>query len=346
MGNTFVDTTMSAVDYFNGDRQAAEGWARKYCLRDTKSNGNGKIESLFVESTPDDMHRRIAREMARIDKKLSPNSYIEEGVFYDALRKFDRIIMQGSPSAAIGNPYQYMSASNCFVIDSPDDSIGDIFTAGRQMAELMKRRGGVGIDLSKLRPAGTRVNNAALSSNGAWSFADFYSYITRMIGQKGREGALMVTMHIRHPDSPLFAVAKADLSKITGANISLRIDDEFMEAVINDEEYELRWPVEGTPKITEKVRAVELWNTITEQAHKTGEPGLLMWDNITKNLPAHCYERFKTLSTNPCLAGDTLFITNDVQCPLPILIGTTIDCLSFCSRKFLISSDNDIPFVP
>ena len=270
---------------------------KKYLLRDK--------DGTFYEADPDGMHDRLAHEFTRIEKTMNPA--LDEDAYFTRIRgllnKFHKTVPQGSPMAAMGNSFQIQSLSNCMVISSPSDSIDGIFKAGLEIAELQKRRAGVGIDISTLRPAGSKVNNAALSSSGVSCFSDFYSNITRMIGQRGRVGALMLTLDIRHPDAELFTRMKSDLTKVTGANVSLKLTDEFMHAVENDLEFTQQWPVNvpvASAQFVKKIKAKELWNVIIEQAWKTAEPGLLMWDNYTKMLPAHQYPGFETLSTNPC----------------------------------------------
>lgn len=291
---THAEALEHSLEYFKGNELAASVFINKYALK----NNNGDI----IEPTPIEMHNRLASEFARIDiEKYNASDKDERFLLYrEVLDQFARIVPQGSPMAAIGNKYQRMSASNCVVVDSPEDSISGIITSGLELAQLYKRRCGVGIDISTLRPDGASVNNAARTTSGAWSFADFYSYITRMIGQEGRRGALMVTMDVHHPDVIKFATMKHDLTKVTGANISIRLSDAFLEAVENDTEYEQRWPCEGPAKIRHTVPARMVWNTIIESATKTAEPGLILWGNMLRNLPAHCYPEFKTLSTNPC----------------------------------------------
>lgn len=289
---SFEEALKESLEYFDNDAMSAEVFLNKYALKDQ----NGRLKEL----TPDTMHRRLAKEFARIERKFGGKEVLSEEKIYNLFKNFKYVVPQGSPMTAIGNPNFLMSASNCTVIEPPEDDMGSIMDAGNEMAQLMKRRCGVGIDISNLRPCNAPVRNAALSSSGAYSFADYYSYITRMIGQKGRQGALMVTMDIRHPDSALFATMKQDSSKVTGANVSLKITDDFMEAVRYNRKFTLRWPLEGEPKITRDVKARELFDTIVSSAYSTGDPGLLMWDNVTKNLPAHCYEEFPTVSTNPC----------------------------------------------
>lgn len=424
-------------EYFKNELSASV-CVDKYLLKDKEGN--------HVEFTPNDMHKRLASEFARIDSEKYGLNYQERyDVYFDAVKEFQRVVPQGSPMAAIGNPYQVMSASNCVVVASPEDSMGGIMKSGMDFAQLMKRRCveenvsvytkekglikikdievgmsilsfdinsketlyksvldkfytevdvkdrllikcddgtelktsskhpvliydndnfvykncgelsvgeyavkpsvhsfskcsivsieqdntsssyidievegtnnfyagnfglvnihncGVGIDISTLRPEGMAVNNAAGTTSGAWSFADFFSYVTRMVGQFGRRGAALISMAGNHPDVAKFAVMKRDLVKVTGANVSIKLSDEFLKAVENDEEYEQKFPVDSdTPQFSRKVKAREVWNVIVESATKFAEPGLLLWDNIINNLPAHVYPEFKTISTNPC----------------------------------------------
>ncbi|HHZ96662.1 MAG TPA: ribonucleoside-diphosphate reductase, adenosylcobalamin-dependent, partial [Flavobacteriales bacterium] len=285
----------ATLDYFGGDELATNVFMTKYCLRDNKGN--------FMEKTPDDMHRRIAKEFARVENKFckDPTGSISEDEIYSYLKNFKYVVPQGSPMMGIGNDYVNVSLSNCVVVDNPTDCISSIMDAGKDLANLFKRRCGAGIDISGLRPEGAPVNNSARTTTGAWSFADFYSYVCRMIGQNGRRGALMISMDVRHPDVEKFVTMKHNLAKVTGANVSIKITDEFMKAVENKETFTLQFPVDAEqPEYCDEIDAVSLWETIIESATKTAEPGLLMWDNITKNLPAHEYADFKTLTTNPC----------------------------------------------
>ena len=282
----------ATLAYFNGDELATNVFMTKYCLRDKKGN--------YVEKTPDDMHRRLAAEFARMEDKFGDTGPTENEI-YSFLKDFKYIVPQGSPMMGVGNDYVNVSLSNCVVVDNPQDSVSSIMDAGKDIANLFKRRCGVGLDISDLRPEGAPVNNSARTTTGAWSFADFYSYVCRMIGQNGRRGALMISMDIRHPDIQKFVRMKYDLTKVTGANVSIKISDSFMEAVERNEQFTLQYPVDAeTPTHISEVNAVELWNEIVESATKTAEPGLLMWDNITKNLPAHSYPQFQTKTTNPC----------------------------------------------
>ena len=285
----------ATLKYFGGDRLATNVFMTKYCLRDKKGN--------FVEKTPDDMHRRLATEFARMEDKFitRKSNHLTEDEIYAFLKDFKYIVPQGSPMMGIGNDYVNVSLSNCVVVDNPQDNVSSIVDAGKDLANLFKRRCGVGLDISDLRPEGAPVNNSARTTTGAWSFADFYSYVCRMIGQNGRRGALMISMDIRHPDIKKFVTMKDDLSKVTGANVSVKISDSFMEAVENKESFTLQYPVDADrPEYTAEIDAASLWETIIKSATYTAEPGLLMWDNITKNLPAHEYADFKTKTTNPC----------------------------------------------
>jgi len=278
--------------YFDGDELATNVFMTKYCLRDKKGR--------FVEKAPDDMHRRLAKEFARMEEKFGGSSLSEEEI-YSLFKDFKYIVPQGSPMMGIGNNYVNVSLSNCVVVDNPADSVSSIMDTGKDLANLFKRRCGVGTDISDLRPEGAPVNNSARTTTGAWSFADFYSYVCRMIGQNGRRGALMISMDIRHPDIEKFVKMKHDLSQVTGANVSVKITDDFMDAVEHGDTFTLQFPVDAEhPEYTAEVDANTLWNSIVESATKSGEPGLLMWDNIIKNLPAHEYEGFKTKTTNPC----------------------------------------------
>ncbi len=229
---TFKEAHEIALEYFRGEEISASVYLNKYAMKDNDGN--------IVEPTPDDMHRRLAGEFARIDSEKYGLNYQERyDIYFSAMKDFARIVPQGSVMAAVGNPYQVMSASNCVVEASPEDSISGIFRTAHNLAQLYKRRCGVGFDLSTLRPEGMGVNNAARTTTGAWSFADLYSTVTRLVGQAGRRGALMLTMDVHHPDVLKFATMKHDLTKVTGANISLRLSDEFLKAVDEDTDYEV-----------------------------------------------------------------------------------------------------------
>tara|TARA_B100000287_G_scaffold435384_1_gene503425 strand:- start:2081 stop:4501 length:2421 start_codon:yes stop_codon:yes gene_type:complete len=285
----------ATLQYFNGDELATNVFITKYCLRDKEGN--------LMEKTPDDMHDRMAKEFARIEEKHGGPRALSQEKIREYFNNFKYIVPQGSPMMGIGNDYVNVSLSNCVVVESPSDNISSIVNSGRDLANLFKRRCGVGLDISGLRPDGTPVNNSAGTTTGAWSFADLYSYICRMIGQNGRRGALMITMDVRHPDIEKFVTMKQDLTKVTGANVSVKISDSFMEAVQNDGKFVLQYPVDSdSPTHTTEIDAKALWDVIVESATTTAEPGILMWDNIINNLPAHSYaeDGFATICTNPC----------------------------------------------
>ena len=291
---TYDEVYSNSLEYFKGDELAAKVWASKYALKDSYGN--------HFELTPDDMHRRIANEIARIEKKY-PNPLSKE-VLFDLLKEFKYIVPQGSPMNGIGND-QLASLSNCFVIghDKPADSYGGIIKIDQEQVQLMKRRGGVGHDLSHIRPAGSPVLNSALTSTGVVSFMERYSNSTREVAQDGRRGALMLSISIKHPDVEQFIDAKLQQGKITGANVSVRIDDKFMNAVVNNKPYIQQYPVDSdNPEKTKKVDARKLWNKIVHNAWKSAEPGILYWDTIIRESVPDCYADigYKTVSTNPC----------------------------------------------
>ena len=292
---TYDEAVDAAVAYFEGDELAAKVWVNKYALKD--SDGN------IYESNPDMMHRRMAKEIARVEKAY-PNSYSEEDI-YEVLAKFKYIIPQGGPMTGIGNDFQVSSLSNCFVIgnEGNSDSYGGIMKIDEEQVQLMKRRGGVGHDLSHIRPKGSPVNNSALSSTGVPSFMERYSNSTREVAQDGRRGALMLSISINHPDAEHFIDAKMDGTKVTGANVSVRIDDAFMRAVKANTKYEQQYPIDAVhPDYTNTVDAAELWNKIIHNAWKSAEPGILFWDTIINESIPDSYADlgFKTTSTNPC----------------------------------------------
>tara|TARA_R110000824_G_scaffold220663_3_gene407839 strand:- start:4859 stop:7276 length:2418 start_codon:yes stop_codon:yes gene_type:complete len=283
----------STLEYFDGDDLATNVWVTKYCLKDKSGN--------FLEKTPDDMHHRLAREFSRVEQKFNGHGMLTEDEIYKYLKDFKYIVPQGSPMMGIGNNFVNISLSNCVVVASPEDDISSIMNTAKDLANLFKRRCGVGLDISKLRPEGTSVNNSAGTTSGAWSFSDLYSYVCRMIGQNGRRGALMISMDIRHPDVEKFVTMKKDMTKVTGANVSVKITNEFMNAVEADGDFELKFPVDSDePTITKTIKAKELWDLMVATATTTAEPGLLMWDNICDYLPANEYENFKTECVNPC----------------------------------------------
>jgi len=281
--------------YFKGDELAATVWMGKYALK----NSAGEI----FERTPNDMHRRIAREIARVEQRY-PNSLSEE-VVYQVLKNFKYIIPQGSPMAGIGNNFQVSSLSNCFVIGDGDrsDSYGGIMKVDQEQVQLMKRRGGVGHDLSHIRPAGSPVKNSALTSTGVVPFMERYSNSTREVAQDGRRGALMLSISVKHPDSEDFIDAKMETGKVTGANVSVKIDDEFMRAVIDNKKYVQQYPINSNkPTYTKTIEARKLWDKIIHNAWQSAEPGILFWDTIINESVPDSYadKGFTTVSTNPC----------------------------------------------
>ena len=292
---TQEDAISASLKYFNGDDLAARVWLNKYALKDSLGN--------IFEKTPDDMHHRIAGEIARIELNY-PNPLSEETIF-DLIKNFKYIIPQGSPMTGIGNPYQIASLSNCFVIgnDGASDSYGGIMKIDEEQVQLMKRRGGVGHDLSHIRPKGSPVKNSALTSTGLVPFMERYSNSTREVAQDGRRGALMLSVSIAHPDAVDFIDAKLEQGKVTGANISVRINDKFMQAVEQQKSFTQQFPVDSkTPSTQKEVDALAIWKKIVHNAWKSAEPGILFWDTITHESLPDCYADlgFKTVSTNPC----------------------------------------------
>lgn len=285
----------AATEYFKGDTLAAGVWMNKYALK----NSEGDI----FEKTPEQMHRRIASEIARVEKKY-PNPMSEDEI-YDLLKDFKYIIPAGSPMAGIGNNLQVSSLSNCFVIgnDGESDSYGGIMKIDQEQVQLMKRRGGVGHDLSHIRPAGSKVKNSALTSTGIVPFMERYSNSTREVAQDGRRGALMLSISVKHPDTEKFIDAKMEQGKVTGANVSVKIDDDFMQALKENKPYRQQYPIESKdPKVIKEVDAKELWNKIIHNAWSSAEPGILFWDTVIKESVPDSYADmgFKTVSTNPC----------------------------------------------
>ena len=285
----------ATIKYFNGDQLAADVWMNKYALKD--SDGN------IFELTPDDMHHRIASEIARIENRY-PNPMTEEEVF-EVLKDFRYIVPQGSPMAGIGNDFQISSLSNCFVIgtNGQSDSYGAIMKIDQEQVQLMKRRGGVGHDLSHIRPAGSPVKNCALTSTGVVPFMERYSNSTKEVAQDGRRGALMMSISINHPDSESFIDSKMEQGRITNANVSVRISDDFMKAVKEGKPFMQKYPVDSeNPLYTKEIDAKKLWDKIIHNAWQSAEPGVLFWDTITRESIPDCYADlgFKTLSTNPC----------------------------------------------
>lgn len=321
---TFKEALEQSIKYFDGDELAANTYLTKYAL----ISPDGDI----LEPTPDLMHRRLAKEFARIEKKY-PNPLSEDEIFY-YLDKFKYIIPQGSPMSGIGNPFQFTSLSNCFVIESPYDSYGGILKTDQEQVQLMKRRGGVGFDISTIRPKGMQTSNAAKTTDGIGLFMERFSNTCREVAQGGRRGALMLSISVHHPEIRTFVNIKKNLEKVTGANISIRLSDEFMTAVENKEDFEVRWPVDSKdPVVSTKISASDLWDEINEAAWSAAEPGLLFWDNIKKYSPADAYEQFQTISTNPC--GEIVLSAYD-SCRLLL-----VNALSFVTEPFQRNADFD-----
>ncbi|MCI6161007.1 MAG: adenosylcobalamin-dependent ribonucleoside-diphosphate reductase [Prevotellaceae bacterium] len=292
---SYDDAFKASLEYFKGDELAARVWVNKYAMKDS-------FGSIF-EQSPKDMHWRIANEIARIERKYDNPMSAEE--IFALLDHFKYIIPAGSPMTGIGNSFQVASLSNCFVVglDGDADSYGAILRIDEEQVQLMKRRGGVGHDLTHVRPKGSPVNNSALTSTGLVPFMERYSNSTREVAQDGRRGALMLSVGIRHPDSEAFIDAKMTEGKVTGANVSVKIDDEFMRAAIDDKEYVQQFPVDSDkPLVKRNIKAKELWEKIVHNAWKSAEPGVLFWDTILRESIPDCYADlgFRTVSTNPC----------------------------------------------
>ncbi len=292
---SYDEAYQSSLEYFEGDELAARVWVNKYALKDSFGN--------IYEKNPNDMHRRLAREIARIENKY-PNPLSEEKLM-ELFDHFKYIVPQGSPMSGIGNNFQIGSLSNCFVIgmDGSADSYGAIIKVDEEQVQLLKRRGGVGHDLSHIRPKGSPVKNSALTSTGLVPFMERYSNSTREVAQDGRRGALMLSVSIKHPDSESFIDAKMSEGKVTGANVSVKIDDEFMQAATNGLPYTQQYPTDSaTPTVTKEIDAQALWQKIVHNAWKSAEPGVLFWDTITRESVPDCYADlgFRTVSTNPC----------------------------------------------
>ena len=292
---TFDEAYQASLEYFKGDELAAKVWVSKYALKDSQGS--------IYEKSPEDMHWRLAKEIARIEKKYA--NPLSEQELFDLFDRFTYIIPQGSPMTGIGNHYQVASLSNCFVIgmEGDADSYGAIIRIDEEQVQLMKRRGGVGHDLSHIRPKGSPVKNSALTSTGLVPFMERYSNSTREVAQDGRRGALMLSVSVNHPDSEDFIDAKMEQGKVTGANISVRIDDDFMKAVSLESKYVQKFPIDSDkPKFEKEIEAQGLWKKIVHNAWKSAEPGVLFWDTIINESVPDCYADlgFKTISTNPC----------------------------------------------
>ena len=292
---TQKEAELASVEYFKGDELAARVWSTKYALKDSYGN--------LYEVTPDDMHHRLAGEIARIEQKYA--NPMSETELFELLKDFKYIVPAGSPMTGIGNDFQVASLSNCFVIgqDGSADSYGAIIQIDEEQVQLMKRRGGVGHDLSHIRPHGSPVKNSALTSTGLVPFMERYSNSTREVAQDGRRGALMLSVSVKHPDSEAFIDAKMESGKVTGANVSVKMHDDFMQAAIEGKMYTQQYPIDSDePTYTKEVDAASLWKKVIHNAWKSAEPGVLFWDTITKESVPDCYADlgYKTVSTNPC----------------------------------------------
>lgn len=292
---TFKEALKSSKGYFKGDDMAAKNWVNKYALKDSYGN--------IYEKNPDEMHRRLAKELSRAENKYE-NPMSEEKI-YGLIKDFKYIVPQGGPMTGIGNGYQVASLSNCFVIgeDFPADSYGGIMKTDQEQVQLMKRRGGVGHDLSHIRPKKSHVLNSALTSTGIVPFMERYSNSTREVAQDGRRGALMLSVSVKHPDAEGFIDAKLEQGKVTGANVSVKIDDEFMDAAINNKMYTQQYPIDSdNPNVKKEIDAGGLWKKIVHNAWKSAEPGILFWDTIIRESVPDSYADlgYKTVSTNPC----------------------------------------------
>ena len=316
---TFEEALKKSIDYFKGDELAANVFVTKYALCDNDGN--------YLEKTPEDMHKRLASEFYRIEKKYK--NPMSKNEIFSLLKDFKYIVPQGSPMAGIGNNYSVQSLSNCFVIESPWDSYGGILKTDQELVQISKRRGGIGFDISSIRPKGLPTGNAAKTTDGIEVFMDRFSNSCREVAQGGRRGALMLTVSVHHPQIKDFIKIKRNLTRVTGANISIRLSDEFMRAVESDSEFELRFPVDSeNPDIKEQISASEVWNEIIESAHSSAEPGLLFWDTAKRNTPSDIYAEhgFESSSTNPC--GEIILSPYD-SCRLML-----VNLVSFVENPF------------
>ena len=290
---SYEEAYEASLNYFRGDELATSVFLGKYALQD--SDGN------YLELDPNDMHKRLASEFARIESKYpNPLSYEE---IYNLFARFRQVVPQGSPMSGIGNNTKIQSLSNCFVIEAPYDSYAGILKVDQEQVQIMKRRGGVGFDISTIRPKGMNTSNAAKTTDGIELFMDRFSNSCREVAQGGRRGALMLSISVHHPQIMDFIKIKRDITRVTGANISVRATDEFMKAVQAEQEYQLRWPVDSeNPDVSKTAYAVDVWNALIEGAHASAEPGVLFWDTAKKMTPADIYEEegFGSVSTNPC----------------------------------------------
>jgi len=317
-GFTYDEAYEKSLEYFEGDELAAKVFLDKYALRDNENN--------ILEDTPEKLHRRLAREFARIEKSKFKDPLTEEGIF-NMFDRFNYIVPQGSPMYGIGNIFQIISLSNCYVLESPEDSYSSILRIDEQLVNISKRRGGVGINLSNLRPSGTPTQNAARTSTGITTWMQRYSNSIREVGQSGRRGALMMVLDVRHPDIEQFITIKNDETKVTGANVSVLINKDFMKAVDNNEDYTLQFPIESdNPIITKTIKAKKLWKLLIESAHNRAEPGILMWDNFMDQGPANRYDIYRSVATNPCAEIDI--------CPLDSCRLIAMNLFNFVENPF------------
>lgn len=311
------DVKAAASAYFGGDELAADTWTEKYALRN--------LAGELVERTPDDTHRRLAREFARIEARYGGPNQLDADTIFELFRDFAHVIPQGSPLSVIGDTERFQTPANCYVVAPPEDSYGGILRADQELVQISKRRGGVGVDVSSLRPKGRPTANAARTTDGIGVFMQRFSNSIREVAQNGRRGALLISCHVAHPEIRTFITIKRDRKKVTGANISVRFTDEFMRAVRDDAQYVLRWPVEAAPEeaeVTETVRAREIWDLFVDAAHDSAEPGALFWDAILRG-PADLYA--PSVGTNPCQPGGATVLTPDgIRTFDDIDVGSTI----------------------
>ena len=329
------EVAKACEEYFGGDELASEVWIKKYALKDSKGN--------LYETSPEDMHKRMAKEFAEVEKKYIVNlngeskklsdygqkrEPLTESRIYELFDRFKYVIPQGSVMASLGNPFVFASLSNCIVAPEIFDSYGGIMYTDQQLSQLMKRRCGVGVDISTLRPSESDVSNAAGTSTGAVSFMERFSNTTREVAQSGRRGALMITIDINHPDVEKFATIKTDLKKVTGANISIKLSDEFMFAVKNNEDYTLKYPINSKNPVIEKtIKAKDLWDIIVKSARDNAEPGLIFWDKQHWYSTSSVYPQFKNISTNPCITEDSWIMTDNGPFQVKDLIGSQFNAV-------------------
>lgn len=309
-----------SIDYFGGEDLPAKVFLDKYALRDNDGN--------LLEATPTQMHGRLAKEFARIELKYD-NPMSEDEIF-DLIDHFKYIIPQGSPMSSIGNPYHVQSSGNCFSIEPPYDSYGGICYTDQQLVQLMKRRCGVGLNLSSLRPKGQNVKNAAKTTDGIEVFMSRFSNTCREVAQKGRRGAEILLLNSHHPEIETFINSKRDKTKITGANISIQATDDFLKAAMNDEEYEQKWPVDSNnPSVSLKTSAKKIWDSFIDSSWESAEPGILFWDTVLKYSVSNDYGKvdktFYDTACNPCVIGNTLVLTNKGHISISDIVKDGID---------------------